>query len=469
MYRKEIEEYFDKHSEELIRDIGTLVAIPSTGIGKILDGPEPFGHNCALALKAGTEIMEKLGFKVTNLDNYVIYADLNDKEDTLGIFAHLDVVPEGEGWTSDPYKMDIRDNVLYGRGVSDDKGPAMAALYALAAAREINPNMSKNCRIILGANEEQGSADIRHYKEHCPVPPSVFSPDSSFPVINIEKGGLSPRFGAQWEESKALPRLRSLTGEKTGNIIPKYSVAVLEGIDLKDLDKAIAETEASTGVKFTYVEENGLITVTAEGHGAHASLPDQGNNALTANVQMLASLPLAPSPCRDAIKGLSRILPHNDYHGHFLGIDVEDEISGPMTCTFSICNLNDTGFHASCDCRAPVCASKENVLDPLHEKVLGAGFTFDSEPVIRQPHHTPADSDIVVNALAAYEEFTGNKGYCFAVGGGTYIHGMHNGIAFGTCMPGEDTRIHGADEFMTIENLIKSAKIYTRLILEMCK
>lgn len=50
--------------------------------------------------------------------------------EVIGVVAHLDVVTEGNGWDTDPYKATIKDNKIYGRGTSDDKGGAIASLTA---------------------------------------------------------------------------------------------------------------------------------------------------------------------------------------------------------------------------------------------------------------------------------------------------------------------------------------------------
>ena len=56
-----------------------------------------------------------------------------------------------------------KDGKIYGRGTADDKGPAIAALYAMRAVKELGIPVKKNVRLILGTDEECGSSDIRHY------------------------------------------------------------------------------------------------------------------------------------------------------------------------------------------------------------------------------------------------------------------------------------------------------------------
>ena len=75
----------------------------------------------------------------------------------IGVLGHLDVVPEGDGWTYHPYGAEIHQGKIYGRGTVDDKGPIIAALYGLKAIKDAGLKLSKRVRILFGTNEENGS------------------------------------------------------------------------------------------------------------------------------------------------------------------------------------------------------------------------------------------------------------------------------------------------------------------------
>ena len=168
----------------------------------------PFGRGLADALALALGMVKELGLASRNFDNYVGTADLNDRETRLGILAHLDVVGEGAGWSSPPYAAYVKDGMLYGRGAQDDKGPLVAALYAMKAVRDLGLPLRFNARLIMGTDEETDSADLAYYAARERFPPMTFSPDASFPVINGEKGHFSPVFEAHWAEGGALPRVR---------------------------------------------------------------------------------------------------------------------------------------------------------------------------------------------------------------------------------------------------------------------
>ena len=186
---KKLESYMDSHEEEMLQDAMALISINSE---KMQAQPgKPFGEGTARVFEEAQRILAGHGFPVKNYENYVLAADLNDGAPRLDILAHLDVVPAGEGFTvTEPFCPVVKDGRLYGRGSADDKGPAVAALYAMRAVKELGFSVTGNCRLILGADEECGSSDIRYYFEREPHAPMTFSPDADFPVINLEKGGL---------------------------------------------------------------------------------------------------------------------------------------------------------------------------------------------------------------------------------------------------------------------------------------
>ena len=235
-------------------------------------------------------------FKTKNYDNYVGTVDFNDKEKGLYILAHLDVVPAGDEWTvTQPYDPVIKDGKIYGRGSSDDKGPAIVALYALKAVKDLNIPLSKNVRLILGTDEECGSSDIEHYYAIEKEAPMTFSPDAEFPLINIEKGRLADEFTSEYAEDTALPRILSVNGGVKANVVPDKASAVVEGFSVNDITELCRKAEERTKVRFTVEEDGSLITINAKGKGAHASTPENGHNAITAMIELLVSLPCAKS------------------------------------------------------------------------------------------------------------------------------------------------------------------------------
>lgn len=466
MYKKEIEEYIEAHKQEMLDDICTLCRINSEKM-PYKEGM-PFGPGAFEALTEALTIAESYGFSINNYDNYVGTVDLNDKETQLDILAHLDVVPAGEGWKeTEPFNPIVKNGKLFGRGSSDDKGPAVAALYALRAVKDLNIPLSKNVRLILGTDEECGSSDIAHYYSVEKEAPMTFSPDGAFPVVNTEKGGLAGHFTAEWEASGELPKIVKLEAGIKVNVVPGKVSATVAGVEEALLKKVADETQVTTGIRYEIemIGDQGIIT--AIGEGAHASIPEEGNNALTGLLYYLLKLPLAECPQVTMLRRLHDLIPHGDTSGKSLGIAMGDEISGDLTLAFSLLKVTDTGLEGTFDSRCPICSNEENVLQVVKKNMEDKGFTLHNDSM-RPPHHVDGNSEFVKTLLHVYETYTGRKGECISMGGGTYVHDLKNGVAFGASMPETDNRMHGADEFAVVEELVVSAKIFAQVIVDLC-
>lgn len=466
MTREQIEAYFADKEKLLVEAVSRLVAIDSVE-GEPAPGA-PFGPGPAAALKEALAIAEEWGLSVENHEGYVGTADLNGGEDALHILGHLDVVAPGEGWTvTQPYAPKLVDGLLYGRGADDDKGPVVASLLAMKAVKDLGVPLKKNCKVIMGTNEESGSGDIAWYFARHPYAPATFSPDSGFPVVNTEKGGFRPTFTKSWPEQGALPRVKWLHGGIRGNILPGEASAAVEGLTMYDIQPVARNITARTGIKFTFAHEGGLAVIKAKGENSHAAWPEGGNNAITGLIALLCALPLTEGGCKDALNDLKALFPHGDCKGRALGIAQEEPVAGPLTVAFSLLEITKTGLKGYFDSRAPLCATEDNCLNVAKAAFEARGFTFEGTQ--GAPHHVPADSPFIKTLLGRYEEYTGLKGECLSTGGGTYVHDIPGGVAFGCTLPGFDTHLHSSDERVRVSDLMLSAKLFAHIIIDMCE
>ncbi len=465
MYQEQIEAYFADMAPVLVEAICRLVSIDSVE-GEPSPGA-PFGPGPAAALNEALKLAEEWGLTTINHEGYVGTADLNDGEDALHILGHLDVVAPGEGWTvTTPYSPKLVDGLLYGRGTDDDKGPVVASLLAMKAVKDLGVPLKRNCRMIMGTNEESGSGDIAWYFARHPFAPATFSPDSGFPVINTEKGAFRPCFQRSWPEQETLPRLRWLHGGLRLNVLPGDACAGVEGLTMYDIQPHARNVTARTGITFTFAHEEGLTVIRARGEGSHAAWPQAGNNAITGLVTLLCALPLADGGSKDALRDLNTLLPHGDHAGRAMGIAQEEPVAGPLTVAFTLLEVSDTGLEGWFDSRVPLCATEDNCLKVAQAAFEGMGFTFSG---VQEPaHHTPADSPFIQTLLKRYEQYTGLKGECLSTGGGTYVHDIPGGVAFGCTLPGFDTHLHGADERVRVSDLLLSAKLFAHIIIDLC-
>lgn len=454
-----IKEYFENHKEELLNLISELVEIPSVR-GEAEEG-KPFGEMPYKALEKALSIADSFGFKTTNHDGYVGTADMNGNETELAVLAHLDVVPAGDGWNTDPFMMVIDGDRILGRGVSDDKGPAMAALFAMKAVNDLGIKLSKNCRLILGTDEECGSSDLKYYFSKNPVPKYAFTPDANFPVTNGEKGRFTKNFCKKTNTENDDKKLVSINAGVAANAVPSFAKAVISGFS-EDEIRTAAEKAESTKTNF---EINGNEII-CNGTSAHASLPENGNNPITALIEMLSNLDF-DSESGNVVSSLKALFPHGKYNGESFGVDMEDKL-GALTLTLDILNFDGETVNGCFDTRTPLSATKENCANKIADKLSEYGYEIENTDMIK-PHYVDENSDFVKTLLSAYEEFSGDKGDCICMGGGTYVHNIDTGVAFGAISRDTQTNMHGANEFMLIDDIIISAQIFTKVIIELCK
>lgn len=417
---------------EQIQTLSDLIAFPSVATPP--DASEtPYGKPCADALYFMLQQLETLGLTCCNYENHMGAADWDvSLPQHLGILCHLDVVPAvAEHWQSDPFRAQIRDGRLYGRGAIDDKGPAVCVLYALRAIREAGIVLKRNVRFLLGCNEENGSSDLAYYLRHNAMPPFVFTPDGSYPLIHLEKGMLRLRFQKQ-----------------TGDPIAHFNAGTVP-----NAVPACAEAVLADGTAIGYT-----------GKAAHASTPEEGDNAITGLLQQLT----ASSPDRyPDCTVLARLFPHGCTDGSGLGIACADAESGGLTCVLSMLNVQDSLISGCMDIRFPMMAKRGELLRTIREKLGDAGFTLEVL-LESDPHHTPKDSPFVQELLEVYTEETGAPGECIAIGGGTYVHDIPGGVAFGMEEPGWDYHMHGDDEFIPLEQLRRNTEMMAAAIVKIC-
>ncbi len=467
MYQDEINAYFDDPArrQQLVESISRLVRIRS--VREEAQPGMPFGPGPAAALAEGLRLAQELGFSTKNYDNYVGAVDFNDQETQLHILCHLDVVGEGTGWTvTQPYEPIEVDGMLYGRGTDDDKGPVAAVLLAMQAVKDLGVPLKKNVRLLLGTDEESGSEDIAYYYSKEPYAPCTFSPDGEFPVINLEKGSYKPVFTKTWAAESATPRVKELHGGFRINVLPPEAQCVVAGLSAEAAQPYCDKAAAETGVTYVLTQQGDDLHILCKGKGAHASTPEEGINAITGLIHLLCALPLAKVGSTAALHALNALFPHGDCTGKALGIAQADELSGPLTVAFSLLELNDTGLSGQFDSRVPVCATEANCKDVTEASFAKFGFT--AQGGMQAPHHTPADTPLVKTLLKCYEQYTGNKGECLAIGGGTYVHEIPGGVAFGCAMPGFNGNMHGADEHTCIADQLTAAKIFAQAIIDLC-
>jgi len=462
-----IRDYFSGRGEEFVRDLTELVAVDSAG-GDAAPGA-PYGPGPRKALDAGAALARRFGFEPEIFGDRVCIAEYGPGKARLGVLAHLDVVPAGGAWTeTEPFKCALKNGVLYGRGVADDKGPALAALYALRAVKELGFPLSHKVQLILGSNEERGSGDIAWYMERRAMPPMVFSPDADYPVVNTEKGRMELAVTGPGGGAPSGARIESLAGGQVVNAVPQSARAVLSGIGADAVRAAAGACAEKTGASFRVLPAEDGAELVCTGRASHGAQPEKGVNAVCALLECVLSLPLAECAGVSALRGVRDAIPFGDWAGRAFGAACSDPESGPLTVNLGVLSYcAEKGLSAGIDLRTPVGADGRDIFAALVRK-LGASGAAASIRTIQPPHHTPADSELVRTLLGVYEDYTGRREKPIAMGGLTYVHEIEGGVAFGCEFPGRTPRMHEPDENVRLDDLLLSAEMFTQAIARIC-
>lgn len=448
-----IDKYIDNEFDNMCAALDRIVRIPSVKGIPCTDAP--YGENALKAVNETVKIATEMGFYASNYHNRLAIIDLYDnKEPEIGILAHADVVPAGDGWTHEPFALTLDEGKLFGRGTTDDKGPVISSLYALKYIKDFY-HADKNIRIIVGSDEECGSSDIDYYVKHEKLPKCIFTPDANYPVINTEKGRIAASFIKTMHYNSGK-RILSAAGGSVINAVPDRAYAKVQGFTLEELSQAAEQCPSDLKYEFTY-SENELTDICVTGKSAHASTPSDGINAVTGLCELLAKV-------SDEWKTVTNICPHGDIYGKKVNIDCSDEISGKLTFSFNIVSFNGENFEGQIDIRFPICKTAKEIEENIRQAFAREKFEVKVLSV-SEPHHTSEESPIVKTLLETYEKVTGIKGNALAVGGGTYAHNICGAVAFGPELPGEDNHIHSEDEFTTVENFKLNCKMIAEALM----
>ena len=446
-----------KYKEDILRDLKEFLAIPSV-CAQPLPG-KPFGEESARALEFILNTAKKLGLDTVNVDNFAGDARYGTGNDFVDVLTHVDVVPAGDGWSYEPYTLTEEDGYLYGRGVADDKGPAIISLYCLKALKDANIQGKHIIRTVFGCGEEIGSNDLDVYYEKQPFPVMGFTPDCSYGICHCEKGILRVDFLAEEQPGTVL---KSFHAGTVVNAVPASASAALlcTPVQLQQLKNA------ASSATFTITELDDTVIVQAKGKAAHGAEPHLGCNAAALLLSLLSKVFR-----RQELGSLASFLIdyiHTEYNGTSLGIQMQDEPSGELTLNLGIVEINEQQSKASLDIRYPATRSEHEIMPllinqaaPYHVQVQTAGHNA--------PLYIPKDAPLISLLQDAYFSAVGENCNVFSTGGGTYArHTPNRVVAFGPVFSSEPpTNAHNCDENINIEKLFLHAQICLEAMYQM--
>lgn len=415
----------------------------------------PYGEGPKAAMDDLLALGEKLGFRTGNADNRMGWIEYGEGEEMVGILGHVDVVPAGDGWKYPAYGAEIHDGVIWGRGVLDDKGPTVGAVYALKAIRDLNLPIDRRIRVLFGTDEECGSSCARHYVENGYEMPTIgFTPDAEFPAIFCEKGITNFTIGSKISDQGNI-RVEYFGGGTASNAVPADCRLIVDGT----LNVAAAE-----GI--TVKEEDGKTIVEALGASAHGSTPQLGDNAIIKLLNAVKDNDFGG----DFQQLINFILEKlgNETNGKSLGVHYYDEETGETTVNLGVVKWDGENVSFTLDIRYPKNAVAEVVDDTVIKQVESYQFEALKKANLKLLY-VPKDSELITKLVKVYEEETGDKREPIAIGGGTYAKEFTNMVAFGPTFPGDPDIIHQPNERVEIDKLMKSIQITAAAMYELAK
>ncbi len=444
-----IEGLRDEMTQTLIR----WIRVPS--VKGMPEAGAPFGREVRRALDMALEDAKRMGFETRNFDGYAGDVRMGPLGvEPLAILAHLDVVPAGDGWKVDPFGAVIEGDRMYGRGTSDDKGPAVAALYAMYAMKKVGIPLKREIRLILGCDEESGWDCMRYYMEHCDMPKTGFSPDASYPVINTEKGMLHLSLRGAYA-SDGL-KVREISVGERCNVVSGMATALVE--DNGALCERVRRLAEEKHLRVEAAPQaDGTVLLTSTGVPGHAAYPETAMNALGQLLVALGGLGVT-----GALKTVTDRV-GMEYDGLSLGVRCKDETSGPLTCNLGILRYNEKeGLYATLDIRYPILCDHKALVRCIRAALAPeVDVSVDEQ---KEPHHVAPNSPLITALLDAYHEITGRPRECVATGGGTYARVLEEGVAFGSAFPEDEELAHQAGEYLSLNGLMLNLHIFARAI-----
>jgi predicted dipeptidase len=425
-----------------------LVRIPS--VCNEGAGGYPFGEAIDQALRKALQIAGDLGFRTHyGGEGYYGFAEVGEGAEMLGILGHLDVVPAGklQDWERDPFDPIEKEGLLYGRGTQDDKGPMLAALFAVKALMDAGVKFNKRVRFIFGTDEETLWRCIKQYLEKEEAPGMGFSPDSRFPVTYAEKGLLQLHL-----EGKNESGIR-LTGGSAFNAVP--DMIFYEGERQDDL----ADKLDQLGFEYEWYEDG----IEVKGRAAHAMIPEEGINAIARLCIALHAIGIHSK----AIDFIAQEIREDPNATRIFG-ECADAPSGKLKFNVGMIDLGRVE-QLSIDARLPVTVPKEENIAKLSATAARYGLEYKEFDWLA-PIYLPLDHFMVETLMKVYRQYSGDAmTEPRSSGGATYARAIKNCVAFGALTFDELLTEHQPNERAVLANLYKAMEIYAHAVYELTR
>ncbi|BFL67526.1 MULTISPECIES: dipeptidase PepV [Staphylococcus] len=466
MWKEKVLEY----ENQMIDDLKGLLSIESVRDDSKASEDAPVGPGPRQALDYMYELAERDGFSTHDVDHIAGRIEAGQGEDVLGILCHVDVVPAGDGWDSDPFDPVVTDDAIIARGTLDDKGPTIAAYYAVKILNDMNVDWKKRIHMIIGTDEESDWKCTDRYFQTEEMPTLGFAPDAEFPAIHGEKGITTfDLIQDQINEEVDEPDYELLNFEsgQRYNMVPDHAEArVLVKENMTDVIQNFEYFVEQNELQGESTVDSGILILTVEGKAVHGMDPSLGVNAGLYLLKFLSSLNLDKS-AKDFVEFNNRYL-FDSHFGEKMGMKFHTDVMGDVTTNIGIIKYdNKEAGRYGVNLRYPQGFEFEEAVERFTNEIKDIGFSLELGKV-QKPHYVDKDDPFVEKLVKAYRNQTGDMTEPYTIGGGTYARNLDKGVAFGAMFEDTEDLMHQKNEYMTKKQLINATSIYLEAIYALC-
>lgn len=459
----QVQDYFEKHEESMLRDLSGLIAIPSTRDVSTRQHNAPFGQTIREAFDYLIEFAQREGLEYRDHNGYALDISIGDSEREIAILHHVDIVEVGElkAWNTPPFEMVQQDEFLFGRGVTDNKGPLMASLYILKMFQALQVSLNKKIRVIIGGAEETTWECVEHYFKTNPQPEYGFSPDGDFPIVNGEKGILYASLQRDFPtlNDPGSCQVTCIESERDRTSTCHHLTAHLTG------KKALEVADRFIGVAADVTKNEEQASVVLSTPWEKSRNPHKADNCIDQFVRQLRHVEFLDANTKSVIQLLDKLFVEST-DGTKLGLAYQDDDMGATTCCVSSINLDQHGYNLDFDFRFPKGLNIEQSRTQLHFLSQKYGVRLLEQQYLPLSYLSP-ESELIQTMGKAYFDVTGAKAQCFSKGAASYARALKNGVAFGPTFPGDVTCVHEPNERLNLKSLKRAITIYVKVLISL--
>lgn len=466
MWREKVREY----ETEIVEDLKGLLEIKSVRDDANATDKLPVGPGPKEALDYMYALAKRDGFTTFDTDHIAGRIEAGKGEELFGILGHVDVVPAGDGWDTNPFEPVVTDDRIIARGTLDDKGPTIAAYYAVKILNDMNVDWKKRIHIIIGTDEESDWLCTDRYFQTEEMPTIGIAPDAEFPLIHGEKGITTfdiIQKNRVNDDSEPEVELLSLKSGERYNMVPDLAEA--DVLVKENVTDCIQQFEAFLNeyqLKGHHEVDSGILKLTIEGKAVHGMDPSIGVNAGLHLIHFLKYLKLDINA--QNFVNLSESYLFESHFGEKMGMKFHTEAMGSLTTNFGIIKYdNKNGGQFGVNLRYPEGFDFDKAIGDFTEEVGKQGFDIKIGKV-QKPHFVDPDDPFIKKLLQAYRNQTGDMRDSYTIGGGTYARNLEKGVAFGAMFEDSEDLMHQKKEYITKKQLFNATSIYLEAIHSIC-